>query len=214
MYCQQPPWGQLTAVNVNTGEFAWRVPLGITESLPPDKQSTGRPGNGGTIATAGGLVFVGATDDGRFRAFDAKIGKELWTFKLPGVAQATPMTYEGRDGRQYVVITATGGGFFGKPVTDDSVIAFALAPTYCCTTASQTRIRVESQLSRAAVIEGARPGGDDARHVGIDFTADAFPGGRAADAFQAREHLRRRHAETGEIYESRPSSAGAGTRAA
>ena len=96
MMCQQPPWGQLTAVNVNTGEFAWRVPLGITESLPPDKQKTGRPGNGGTIATAGGLVFVAATDDSRFRAFDAKTGKELWTYKLPGAAQATPMTYEGR----------------------------------------------------------------------------------------------------------------------
>ena len=113
--CQQPPWGQLTAVNVNTGEFAWRVPLGVTDSLPPDKQKTGRPGNGGTIATAGGLVFVGATDDGRFRAFDAKNGKELWTFKLGGAAEATPMTYQGQDGKQYVVITSTGGGFFGNP---------------------------------------------------------------------------------------------------
>jgi len=126
--CQQPPWGQLTAVNVNTGEFAWRVPLGITDSLPEGKQNTGRPGNGGTIATAGGLVFVGATDDARFRAFDAKTGKELWTFKLGGAAEATPMTYQGRDGRQYVVITATGGGFFNNPVTDDSVMAFALEP--------------------------------------------------------------------------------------
>jgi len=124
--CQQPPWGELTAVNVNTGEFAWRVPLGVTDSLPPDKQKTGRPGNGGTIATAGGLVFVGATDDGRFRAFDAKTGKELWTFKLGGAAEATPMTYQGRDGRQYVVITATGGGFFNNPVTGDDVMAFAL----------------------------------------------------------------------------------------
>ena len=62
-------------MNVNTGEFAWRVPLGVTDSLPADKQKTGRPGNGGTIATAGGLVFVGATDDSRFRAFDAKTGK-------------------------------------------------------------------------------------------------------------------------------------------
>jgi quinoprotein glucose dehydrogenase len=124
--CQQPPWGQLTAVNVNTGEFAWRVPLGVTESLPPEKQNTGRPGNGGTIATAGGLVFVGATDDGRFRAFDAKTGKELWTFKLPGAAEATPMTYEGRDGKQYVVITSTGGGFFGNPTTADNIMAFAL----------------------------------------------------------------------------------------
>ncbi len=126
LMCQQPPWGELTAVNVNTGEFAWRVPLGVTDSLPPDKQKTGRPGNGGTIATAGGLVFVGATDDSRFRAFDAKTGKELWTYKLGGAAQATPLTYQGRDGRQYVVITSTGGGYFNNPVTDDSIMAFAL----------------------------------------------------------------------------------------
>jgi quinoprotein glucose dehydrogenase len=128
--CQQPPWGQLTAVNVSTGEFAWRSTLGVSDNLPPGKQNTGRPGNGGTIATAGGLVFVGATDDSRFRAFDAKTGKELWTFKLGGAAQATPMTYQGKDGRQYVVITSTGGGFFNNPVTDDSIMAFALeAPT-------------------------------------------------------------------------------------
>ena len=126
MMCQQPPWGQLTAVNVNTGEFAWRVPLGVTDSLPPDKQHTGRPGNGGTIATASGLVFVGATDDGRFRAFDGKTGKELWTVKLGGAAQATPSTYLGKDGIQYVVITSTGGGFFDTPLSDDSIVAFAL----------------------------------------------------------------------------------------
>ena len=126
MFCQQPPWGNLTAVNVNTGEFAWRVPLGVTDTLPPDKQLTGRPGNGGTIATAGGLVFVGATDDSRFRAFDAKTGKELWTYKLKAAAQATPMTYRGRDGKQYVVIAATGGGYFENPTTDDSILAFRL----------------------------------------------------------------------------------------
>jgi quinoprotein glucose dehydrogenase len=124
--CQQPPWGQLTAVDVNTGRFAWRVPLGITESFPPEKQKTGRPGNGGTIATASGLVFVGATDDSRFRAFDAKTGRELWVVKLGGAAEATPVTYEGADGRQYVVITSTGGGFFNNPTTDDSIMAFAL----------------------------------------------------------------------------------------
>ena len=127
MMCQQPPWGQLTAVNVNTGEFAWRVPLGVTDSLPPDKQNTGRPGNGGSIATAGGLVFIGATDDSRFRAFDARTGKELWTVKLGGAAHATPSTYLGRDGKQYVVITSTGGGFFDAPLTDDSIMAFALS---------------------------------------------------------------------------------------
>ena len=126
MMCQQPPWGQLTAVNVNTGEFAWRVPLGVTDSLPPEKQHTGRPGNGGSIATAGGLVFIGATDDSRFRAFDAKTGKEVWTVKLGGAAQATPSTYLGKDGKQYVVITSTGGGFFDAPLTDDSIMAFAL----------------------------------------------------------------------------------------
>jgi quinoprotein glucose dehydrogenase len=124
--CQQPPWGELTAVNVNTGEFAWRTTLGVTDSLPPGKQNTGRPGNGGTIATAGGLVFVAATDDGRFRAFDAKTGKEVWTYKLDAAAEATPMTYQGRDGKQYVVITSTGGGFFNNPVTSDAVTAFAL----------------------------------------------------------------------------------------
>jgi quinoprotein glucose dehydrogenase len=126
MMCQQPPWGQLTAVDVNTGEFAWRVPLGVTDSLPVGKQKTGRPGNGGTIATAGGLVFIGATDDARFRGFDAKTGSELWTYKLGGAANATPITYLGKDGRQYVVIASTGGGFFGAPVADDSIIAFAL----------------------------------------------------------------------------------------
>jgi quinoprotein glucose dehydrogenase len=126
MMCQQPPWGNLTAIDVNTGEFAWRVPLGITDTLPPDKQKTGRPGNGGSIATAGGLVFVGATDDRRFRAFDAKTGKELWVVKLGAAAHATPSTYQGRDGRQYVVITSTGGGFLDAPTQDDSITAFAL----------------------------------------------------------------------------------------
>lgn len=126
--CQQPPWGELAAVNVNTGEIAWKVPLGVTDNLPEGKNNTGRPGNGGTIATASGLVFVGATDDARFRAFDSRSGKELWTVKLAGAAEATPMTFEGRDGRQYVVIAATGGGFFNNPVTGDSLIAFALDP--------------------------------------------------------------------------------------
>ena len=124
--CQQPPWGELAAINVNTGEIEWKTPLGVTDALPQGKQNTGRPGNCGTIATASGLVFVGATDDARFRAFDAKTGKELWTVKLPGAAEATPITFEGADGKQYVVITATGGGFFNNPVTGDSVIAFAL----------------------------------------------------------------------------------------
>jgi quinoprotein glucose dehydrogenase len=126
MMCTQPPWGQLTAIDVNTGEFAWRVPLGVTDALPADKQKTGRPGNGGSIATAGGVVFIGATDDSRFRAFDAKTGQELWVVKLAAPAHATPSTYQGRDGRQYVVVTSTGGGFLDDPTADDSITAFAL----------------------------------------------------------------------------------------
>ena len=63
--CNQPPWGRLFAINVNAGEIAWQVPLGITDSFPEGKQKTGRPNIGGSLATAGGLVFIGATDDSR-----------------------------------------------------------------------------------------------------------------------------------------------------
>ncbi|HKQ85260.1 MAG TPA: pyrroloquinoline quinone-dependent dehydrogenase [Candidatus Acidoferrales bacterium] len=126
MPCSQPPWGELVAVNVNTGDIAWKVPLGITESLPPDKQNTGRPGMGGPIATAGGLVFVGATDDNRFRAFDAKTGKELWSYKLDAAAGSVPSTYQGKDGRQYVVVTSAGNPFAAEPATSDAITAFAL----------------------------------------------------------------------------------------
>ena len=80
--CTPTPWGQLVAVNVNTGKIAWRTTLGVTDSLPPGKQNTGRPGLGGAIVTAGGLTFVGATDDARFRAFDTRTGKEIWTVKF------------------------------------------------------------------------------------------------------------------------------------
>jgi quinoprotein glucose dehydrogenase len=116
----------LFAVNVNTGEIVWQSVLGITEDLPEDKQKTGRPNLGGSLATASGLVFIGATDDSRFRAFDAKTGKELWAPKIDAGAHSAPITYIGRDGKQYVVITATGGGFIADPSTADTVIAFAL----------------------------------------------------------------------------------------
>ena len=125
MMCQQPPWGQLTAVDVNTGEFAWRVPLGVTDSLPPDKQKTGRPGNGGTIATAGGLVFVGATDDARFRAFDARPEGTV-DVEAGGAAHATPM-HLSRQGRPAVRRHHVDRRrVLRHPVTDDSVMAFAL----------------------------------------------------------------------------------------
>jgi len=126
MFCNQPPWGELVAVNVNTGDIVWRVPLGITDSLPPEKQNTGRPGMGGSISTASGLVFIGAADDNRFRAFDAKTGKELWSAKLNASAESVPATYLGSDGGQYVVVAGTGGGDAGAPVTSDEITAFRL----------------------------------------------------------------------------------------
>jgi quinoprotein glucose dehydrogenase len=105
--CQKPPWGLLTAVNANTGEFAWQVPLGITEDLGPAKQNTGRSGGfAGPTATAGGLVFIGSIDDMRFRAIDSSNGQELWSAKLDATATANPMTYQGKDGKQYVAIVA------------------------------------------------------------------------------------------------------------
>lgn len=113
--CQRPPWGQLVAVNANTGEIAWQTPLGLTEALPENKRRTGNSGSAGPTATAGGLVFVGATNDRRFRAFDARTGAELWAAETPGQVNANPMTYRGRDGKQYVALVAT-----------DTLVAYSL----------------------------------------------------------------------------------------
>jgi quinoprotein glucose dehydrogenase len=105
--CQKPPWGRLIAVDSRTGDFAWQVPLGITDALPEAKQHTGRPALAGAIATAGGLVFVASTDDNRFRAFDAAVGRELWTARLDRRGNADPLTFRGTDGKQYVAVIAT-----------------------------------------------------------------------------------------------------------
>jgi quinoprotein glucose dehydrogenase len=113
--CQRPPWARLIAVNANTGEIAWQTTLGITEALPAGKQNTGGSGSAGPTVTAGGLVLIGATNDKQFRAFDSKTGKELWATKLGGTASANPITYQGKDGKQYVAIVAT-----------DTVVVFAL----------------------------------------------------------------------------------------
>jgi len=129
LMCQQPPWGRLTAVNVHSGEIVWQAVLGVSDNLPEDMQRTGRPNVGGSIATAAGLIFIGATDDSRFRAFDSATGRELWTAKLDASAHATPITYLGKNGRQFVVVTATGGSFLGSPVAGDAIVAFALPRT-------------------------------------------------------------------------------------
>jgi len=111
--CVRPPWAKLYAVNANTGQILWESTLGLNANLPEGKQLAGSGGSAGPTATAGGLVFVGATSDGRFRAFDAKTGKELWVTRTPANAQgnspninANPMSFLGKSGKQYVAVVA------------------------------------------------------------------------------------------------------------
>ena len=106
--CYKPPWGELVAVDANTGEIKWSVPLGVMDELPEGKRLVGNSGSAGPTATAGGLVFVGATNDQRFRAFDAATGQQLWEAHLRANANANPMTYRGKSGKQYVAINAGG----------------------------------------------------------------------------------------------------------
>jgi glucose dehydrogenase len=128
--CQKPPWGQLVAVDAATGEIAWQVPLGVTAELADGRRRTGRPNAGGPIATASGLVFVGATDDQRLRAFDSATGAELWAAALPLDAHAVPITYLGRSGKQYVAIVAAGRALAAAegvaPAGRPALLAFAL----------------------------------------------------------------------------------------
>jgi quinoprotein glucose dehydrogenase len=124
--CQKGPWAVLDAFDTATGKLAWQVPLGISDDLPAAVQNTGRSGHGGAITTDSGLVFIGFSDDKRFRAFDARTGKTLWVWKLEANAMATPVTYLGKDGRQYVAVTSTGGSYVGTPITSDTITAFAL----------------------------------------------------------------------------------------
>lgn len=128
MPCNPPPWGQLHAIDMRTGKVLWEVPLGTTRDMAPGSQlllrNTGTPNMGGPIATASGLVFIGAAMDNYLRAFDAASGRELWKGRLPAGGQATPMTYVWQ-GRQYVVIAAGGHGM-GDTKRGDTVVAYAL----------------------------------------------------------------------------------------
>ncbi len=124
--CGPTPWGELVAVNMDTGDIAYRKTLGVSDMLPPGMQDTGRPSSGGVILTASGLTFVGGTDDFRFRAFATATGEKLWEIKLPSSVETTPITYRGADGRQFVTVVSTGGGLTGSEVTNDEIIAFAL----------------------------------------------------------------------------------------
>ncbi|GJM30743.1 MAG: hypothetical protein DHS20C17_33780 [Cyclobacteriaceae bacterium] len=105
----KPPWGTLNAINLNTGEYEWSIPLGnYPEFQQPDGPETGTPNYGGPVVTAGGIVLIGATADGKFRAFAADTGKKLWETPLPGNGYASPATYM-IGNKQYVVISVTGG---------------------------------------------------------------------------------------------------------
>ena len=127
--CTPPPFGALVGVSLETGRMLWTTPLGTVEGLerfgmkaPPGVR--GMFNLGGAITTAAGLTFIAASPDAYIRAFDTRTGRELWKNKLPAGGKATPMTYLGRDGRQYLVIAAGGDGqLFGRA---DEIVAFAL----------------------------------------------------------------------------------------
>lgn len=123
----KPPWGLLNCYDLSTGRFLWRVPLGELPKLKgAGVPTTGSQNLGGATVTAGGLVFVAGTEDEKLRAFDADTGAELWSAKLPFAGTAAPAIYEA-GGRQFVVITATGGGRVGGPSgAGDAYVAFAL----------------------------------------------------------------------------------------
>jgi quinoprotein glucose dehydrogenase len=129
--CTPPPFGTLVAVNLESGERLWEVPLGSASAiLPPDlaakiEPGWGSPNLGGPIATAGGLIFIGATLDRSLRAFDVETGRELWRGTLPQSAKATPMSYRLASGAQFVAIAVGGGGAWGA---GDYVVAFRVAP--------------------------------------------------------------------------------------
>ncbi len=125
--CQEPPWGVLSAIDLATGEYDWQVPLGeVPELTARGVPRTGTINMGGPIVTEGGLLFIGGSNDRRFRAFDSATGEVLWEAELDGSGHANPMTYLGPEsGRQFVVIAAGGGNKLSHKFTD-ALQAFAL----------------------------------------------------------------------------------------
>lgn len=123
--CQAPPWGLLNAVNVNTGEIAWQVPLGSFPELDAlGIPTTGRMNSGGASSTAGGLVFIAATEDHKFRAFDERTGKIVWETTLNSTGFSIPISYQGKDGKQYIAIISNGEG--GKDAAPPLLYVYSL----------------------------------------------------------------------------------------
>ncbi len=124
--CSAPPFGELIAVDVNTGDIAWHVPFGYIDQLRAKGiTGTGALNIGGPVLTATGLTFIGATTDRHFRAFATRTGQQLWETELEASAHSVPMTFMGKDGRQYIVIAAGGGSFLNSP-PGTKIVAFAL----------------------------------------------------------------------------------------
>lgn len=131
--CTAPPWGSMVGVDLNTGKTEWKRRVGTTKNLKTsfmeDRFPVGFPmgmvAHGGPLLTAGGLIFHGATADNFIRAYDVNTGEVLWQYELPAGGQATPSTYTGSDGKQYVIISAGGHGSLGTTL-GDSVMAFRL----------------------------------------------------------------------------------------
>jgi membrane-bound PQQ-dependent dehydrogenase (glucose/quinate/shikimate family) len=120
--CVPPPWGMLNAVDISAGKVRWQVPLGsFHEGLPPGSITLGGP-----IVTAGGLIFIAGTIDPFLHAFDIETGKELWKAQLPTSAHATPMTYQGTHGKQFIVIASGGHAHIDEEPKSDALLAFTL----------------------------------------------------------------------------------------
>ncbi len=113
--CWAPPWGRLTAVDVNTGDIAWQIPYGTMNGIPPGMKTGAPSSRGGPTTTAGGLIFVTGTLDQYFRALETKTGKELWSFKMDQAALAVPIVYASKSGKEYVAVAA-----------GENLVAFAL----------------------------------------------------------------------------------------
>jgi len=164
--CQKPPWGTMNAVDLNTGKIAWSVTLGVVDALAAKGvPKTGIYNLGGSIVTAGGLVFIAATADRRFRAFDAQTGKQLWVSKLEANGYATPLTYLGKKtGRQFVVIAVGPSSRFSTGASAPTVIAaYTLFPKG---QTSPAQAKLDTRTRRPVEL-GVIPGGKGSEPVDI-----------------------------------------------